>query len=108
MHIPQINDLRTALLLRVIVIDSQPLNDLLHESLCADTPWEVRFVIIQLPILFDYNSINHSLGFAAQLYQVVLDVTKPAFFVEGRQWRSNVVEIFVKFFSCLWTDEQVR
>jgi hypothetical protein len=35
---------------------------------------------------------------------MVSDVTSPAFNVEGRQWRSSVIEVFNYYFSALWAD----
>ena len=38
---------------------------------------------------------------------MISDVTSPAFNVEGRQWRSSVIEIFYHYFAALWADPTV-
>jgi hypothetical protein len=38
---------------------------------------------------------------------MISDVTSPAFNVEGRQWRSSVIEIFYYYFTALWADPMV-
>ncbi|KAF9533011.1 hypothetical protein CPB83DRAFT_806739 [Crepidotus variabilis] len=84
---------RTHLLLRNIVIDSDPFEDIIETSLDPNgSPKEKRL-----------SAIN-------RIFRIVSDVLSPAFFVEGRQWRSSVVPIFYHYFSTLWSDptEEVR
>ncbi|KAH8117558.1 hypothetical protein DFH11DRAFT_1504486 [Phellopilus nigrolimitatus] len=87
-HAQDVNDLRTTLLLRILVVDTRPFEELLKQCFDAYNAWENR------------------LAAATQLFQIILDVTKPSFLVEGRQWRSSVMEIFYRFFSCIWFDER--
>ena len=42
-----------------------------------------------------------------RLFRMISDVTSPAFNVEGRQWRSSVIEIFYYYFTALWADPTV-
>jgi hypothetical protein len=42
-----------------------------------------------------------------RLFRIVLDVTSPFFHVEGRQWRSSVIEVFYRYFGAIWMDERV-
>ncbi|KAJ7285806.1 hypothetical protein C8J57DRAFT_1431486 [Mycena rebaudengoi] len=79
----EISAIRTSFLLRTVVVDSQPLQELLHDWLLPTGQWELR-----------------------RLFRIILDVTSPAFNIEGRQWRSSVTEIFYRFFFALWADEK--
>ncbi|THH33844.1 hypothetical protein EUX98_g253 [Antrodiella citrinella] len=83
--------IRTSFLLRLLVVDSLPFQTLVSELLTSED-WEVR------------------LHTAHRLFQIVTDVTSPAFSVEDRQWRPSVIDIFYFFFSSLWLDdkEEVR
>ncbi|EJD06034.1 uncharacterized protein FOMMEDRAFT_119510 [Fomitiporia mediterranea MF3/22] len=87
MQIPEVNDFRSTLLLRVLVVDARHFEELLREHFGKDDHWETQ------------------LSTATKLFQIILDVAKPSFTVEGRQWRSSVMEIFYRFFSCLWSSE---
>ncbi|TCD71881.1 hypothetical protein EIP91_000013 [Steccherinum ochraceum] len=75
-----VSSIRTSFLLRVLVVDVQPFQMLISDLLESDE-WEI-----------------------------VTDVTSPAFSVEDRQWRPSVIDIFHFFFSRLWLDdrEEVR
>lgn len=42
------------------------------------------------------------------LFRIILDTTSPDFNVEGRQWRSSIVDVFYYYFGSLWTDDRVR
>ncbi|KAF9815310.1 hypothetical protein IEO21_04673 [Rhodonia placenta] len=84
---PEISSIRPALLLRILVVDGYPFQTLL-DSWCGDHSWELR------------------LQAALRLFSIVLDVTSPVFHVEGRQWKTSIVAIFDRFFSCLWMDER--
>ncbi|KAI0362213.1 hypothetical protein OH77DRAFT_1416438 [Trametes cingulata] len=84
----QISTLRTGLLLRTLVVDSQPFQALLQNLFEEGGSWEIR------------------LQAAVRLFRMVEDVTSPAFVVEDRQWRSSVIDIFRYFFSALWEDER--
>jgi hypothetical protein len=44
----------------------------------------------------------------ARLFRIILDVTSPAFNLEGRQWRSSIIEVFYRYFFALWADEKAR
>ncbi|KZT67735.1 hypothetical protein DAEQUDRAFT_712938 [Daedalea quercina L-15889] len=89
---PDISSTRPALLLRVLVVDPNPLHALLDSAFATDNSWEIR------------------LQAALRCFRVILDVTNPTFNVEGRQWRASVVIVFYRFFTCLWADdrEEVR
>ncbi|KAI5122947.1 hypothetical protein M0805_006828 [Coniferiporia weirii] len=92
MHAPEVNDLRATLLLRVLVADARPFEQLLQGYLDGETAWELRFEA------------------ATRLFQIILDITKSSFVVEGRQFRTTIMETFFGFFSCLWSSgqEEVR
>ncbi|KAF9075268.1 hypothetical protein BDP27DRAFT_1315801 [Rhodocollybia butyracea] len=88
----ELSALRTGLLLRVAVVDTQPLHELLETWFQPDGDWELRLAAI------------------VRLFRIILDVTSPAFTVEGRQWRSSITEVFYYYFNSLWTDpkEELR
>ncbi|CAK5277405.1 unnamed protein product [Mycena citricolor] len=83
-----ISSVRTSFFLRVVVVDSQPLQQLLHEWLLPTAQWQQRLLAV------------------TRLFRVVMDVTSPLFNIDGRQWRSSVIEVFYRFFSALWVDEK--
>ncbi|KAJ7774577.1 hypothetical protein DFH07DRAFT_865871 [Mycena maculata] len=84
----EISALRTTFLLRTVVVDSQPLQELLHDWLLPSGNWELRLLAV------------------SRLFRIILDVTSPAFDIEGRQWRSSIVEVFYRYFFALWADEK--
>ncbi|KAJ7109404.1 hypothetical protein C8R44DRAFT_286771 [Mycena epipterygia] len=84
----EISAIRTTFLLRTVVVDSQPLQELLHDWLLPAGPWEIRLLAV------------------SRLFRIILDVTSPAFGIEGRQWRSSIVEVFYRYFFALWADEK--
>ncbi|KAF4615386.1 hypothetical protein D9613_003079 [Agrocybe pediades] len=83
---------RTNLLLRSLLVDSEHFHDIIPGCLASTNPLEIRL-----------SAIN-------KLFRMITDVSSPAFDVEGRQWRSSVIDIFFWFFSALWSDpsEEVR
>ncbi|KAJ3845083.1 hypothetical protein F5878DRAFT_655339 [Lentinula raphanica] len=83
-----ISSLRTSFLLRVAVVDTQPIHGLLEEWFRPDGDWKAR------------------LSALVRLFRIIMDVTSPAFNVEGRQWRSSITEVFYHYFSTLWIDEK--
>ncbi|KAF8590616.1 hypothetical protein K439DRAFT_1382139 [Ramaria rubella] len=87
-----ISDIRTGFLLRLLVVDSQPLDVLLDSFLQTNDKWRVRFQAI------------------TQLFQILLDINSPSFNVQDRQWRTSVVDVINHFFSPLWLDscEDIR
>ncbi|KAI9070388.1 hypothetical protein FKP32DRAFT_1586228 [Trametes sanguinea] len=85
---PEISTIRTSLLLRFLVVDSQPFQALLEHIFAEDSNWEARLEAV------------------VRLFRMVEDATSPAFDVEDRQWRSSVIDIFRYFFSALWDDER--
>ncbi|KAI0928528.1 hypothetical protein AcW1_005746 [Taiwanofungus camphoratus] len=87
-QLPGISTTRTALLLRVLVVDPQPFETLLHELFQANNHWEVHLQAV------------------SRLFRIILDVTSPAFKVEDRQWKSSVIGVFHSFFSSMWTIER--
>ena len=42
-----------------------------------------------------------------RLFRMILDVNHPAFQIEDRQWRPSVIEIFNRYFACIWKDPTV-
>ncbi|KAH7914698.1 hypothetical protein BJ138DRAFT_1143394 [Hygrophoropsis aurantiaca] len=82
-----ISSLRTSLLLRVLVVDPQPFQMLLDRQLHSGS-WESRLAGLM------------------RLFRIVLDVTSPSFHVEGRQWKSSVLDIFYYNFESMWLDEK--
>ncbi|KAF7363482.1 hypothetical protein MSAN_01004100 [Mycena sanguinolenta] len=87
-QVHEISTIRTTFFLRTVVVDSQPLQELLHEWLLPTGPWELRLLAV------------------IRLFHIILDVTSPAFNIEGRQWRSSIIEIFYRYFFALWADEK--
>lgn len=51
--------------------------------------------------------IARSFSAATRLFQIILDVARPSFSAEGRQWRTSVMQIFLHFFSCIWSSDSV-
>jgi hypothetical protein len=49
----------------------------------------------------------NSLLAVTRLFRIILDVTSPDFHVEGRQWRSSIIDVFYHFFRAMWADERV-
>ncbi|KAF9246494.1 hypothetical protein BU15DRAFT_40292 [Melanogaster broomeanus] len=88
-----ISSIRTSLLLRVLVVDVLPFRDLLTQIFRLSTNWESRFV--------------HFIAlFLTRLFRIIMDVTSPAFQIEGRQWRPCVLDIFYYCFQSIWLDEK--
>ncbi|KAF9227889.1 hypothetical protein BS17DRAFT_410421 [Gyrodon lividus] len=83
-----ISSIRISLLLRVLVVDVLPFRDLLTHAFRPSTNWESR------------------LAGVVRLFRVIMDATSPAFQIEGRQWRSCVLDIFYCCFQSIWTDEK--
>ncbi|KAJ7235476.1 hypothetical protein B0H12DRAFT_1141671 [Mycena haematopus] len=84
----EISAIRTTFFLRTVVVDSQPLQELLHDWLLPSGPWELRLLAV------------------IRLFHIILDLTSPAFNIEGRQWRSSIIEVFYRYFFALWADEK--
>ncbi|KAI0302159.1 hypothetical protein BC826DRAFT_987563 [Russula brevipes] len=76
------------LLMRILVVDSQPLDALLQASLSSVTRWESRLQTLK------------------QLFRVILDVINPSFVIEDRQWQPSAIIIFYSYFTALWQDPQ--
>ncbi|KAK7693413.1 hypothetical protein QCA50_002981 [Cerrena zonata] len=79
---------RAALLLRILVVDTQPFQSLLVQQFEGQDDWQLRM---------------QSLSW---LFRMVLDVTSPAFVLDDRQWRPSIIDIFYYFFSALWLDDR--
>ncbi|KAL5490495.1 hypothetical protein ACEPAI_5328 [Sanghuangporus weigelae] len=86
MQVSDTNDLRTALLVRILVADSRQFEEVVMDYFNED--WEARF------------------SAATKLFQIILDVSRPSFSAEGRQWRTSVMQIFLRFFSCMWSSDR--
>ncbi|KAK7020581.1 hypothetical protein R3P38DRAFT_3272569 [Favolaschia claudopus] len=86
----EVSAIRATFFLRTVVVDSQPLQELLHEWLIPSNSWELRLLAV------------------IRLFRIVLDATNPAFNIEDRQWRSSIIEIFYRYFSALWVDDKVE
>ncbi|KAK7019346.1 hypothetical protein R3P38DRAFT_2978554 [Favolaschia claudopus] len=84
----EVSAIRATFFLRTVVVDSQPLQELLHEWLIPSNSWELRLLAV------------------IRLFRIVLDATNPAFNIEDRQWRSSIIEIFYRYFSALWVDDK--
>ncbi|KAF9464728.1 hypothetical protein BDZ94DRAFT_1255766 [Collybia nuda] len=84
----EISSIRTSFLLRTLVVDSQPFQEVLHGCFSSNKDWQQRLLCI------------------TRLFRIMLDVISPSFVVEGRQWRSSVTVIFYYFFHSIWADEQ--
>lgn len=57
--------------------------------------------------LLSISSPVNSLLAVTRLFRIILDVTSPDFHVEGRQWRSSIIDIFYHFFRTMWADDRV-
>jgi hypothetical protein len=103
----EISAIRTTFLLRTVVVDSQPLQELLHDWLLPAGHWEFRSVSLisrDFPIELDIRRLLAVI----RLFRIILDVTSPAFNIEGRQWRSSIIEVFYRYFFALWADDKVQ
>lgn len=87
-----ISTIRTALLLRILVVDVVPFRELLTETFTSSSPWETRLV-----------------G-ASRLFRIIMDVKNPAFQVKDCPWKICVLDIFYFFFQLIWLDkkEEIR
>ncbi|KZV90247.1 hypothetical protein EXIGLDRAFT_720571 [Exidia glandulosa HHB12029] len=79
--------MRMKFLLHVLVVDSQPFENILAEIFMSPD-WELRFQAL------------------TRLFRIILDVTNPQFYVDGHQWRAAVAVVFVYFFEALWRDQK--
>ncbi|KAF8654221.1 hypothetical protein AX16_003745 [Volvariella volvacea WC 439] len=84
----QIASVRTGILLRTLVVDPQPFQELLATCFQPSEEWEERLLA------------------ATRLFRIILDVISPRFVVEDRQWRSSVIDVFFHFFNSMWADER--
>ncbi|THU91128.1 hypothetical protein K435DRAFT_727522 [Dendrothele bispora CBS 962.96] len=84
----ELSSLRTGFLLRVLVVDAQPLRELLHDWFQPSGSWEIRLIAL------------------ARLFRIILDITDPTFTIEDLQWRVNICDIFYYYFKTLWSDEK--
>ncbi|THH16358.1 hypothetical protein EW146_g4274 [Bondarzewia mesenterica] len=84
----EIAAIRANLLLRVLVVYSQPFESLLERTLQACVSWSLRLQAVK------------------RLFRMILDITSPAFTLEDRQWRSSTVCIFYHYFTSMWRDPQ--
>lgn len=75
-------------LMRILVVDPQPLDAFLQTSLSSATHWETRLQTLK------------------QLFRIILDVTNPSFVIGDRQWQSSATIIFHSYFTALWQDPQ--
>ncbi|KAF8077923.1 hypothetical protein FPV67DRAFT_1403007 [Lyophyllum atratum] len=85
---PELSGLRAHFLLRILVVDSEPFQDILETWFLPTSSWERRLLAV------------------TRLFRVILDVTSPSFNIEDRQWQSSVTDIFYYFFISLWSDER--
>ncbi|KAI0306458.1 hypothetical protein B0F90DRAFT_1808156 [Multifurca ochricompacta] len=88
MQSPHLSSLLPNVLMRLLVVDAQPLDALLKTSLSPTTRWETRLRTLK------------------QLFRIILDVINPSFIVEDRQWQSSATIIFYNYFTALWQDSQ--
>ena len=99
--------IRPALLVRVLVVDAQPLQRLLAGLLDMASGWEIRCAVTISYFFFCSADGQSRMETVLRLFRVILDVTSPAFVVEDRQWGPNVIDIFHYFFSSMWNDDRV-
>ena len=98
---------RTNLLLRCLIVDSDPFQDILNSCFNYTTsPSQQRFVLLYVHAAV-VSELYPRLSSVNRLFRMISDVTSPAFNVEGRQWRSSVIEIFYYYFTALWADPMV-
>ena len=98
---------RTNLLLRCLIVDSDPFQDILLSCFnYLTSPSQQRFVLLRSGSVI-LSELYPRLSSVNRLFRMISDVTSPAFNVEGRQWRSSVIEIFYYYFTALWADPMV-
>ncbi|KAG6909693.1 hypothetical protein DXG01_015894 [Tephrocybe rancida] len=85
---PEISELRPHFLLRTLVVDSEPLRNILETSFLQTSSWERRLLAI------------------SRLFRIMLDMLSPSFNVEDRQWQSCLSDVFYSFFTPLWVDQR--
>ncbi|KAF5358295.1 hypothetical protein D9756_001552 [Leucocoprinus leucothites] len=91
-QVPEVAKIRTLVLLRVLSVAPEGFQDILEQRFSHTQGWERR------------------VRSATRLFRVVQDVCNPGFDIDGRQWKSSIVEVFQSFFSLLWSDpkEEIR
>ncbi|KAI6005919.1 hypothetical protein EDD15DRAFT_2384583 [Pisolithus albus] len=96
-----ISTIRTALLLRILVVDVVPFRELLTETFSSSSPWETRLIT---------NFLIIRLVGASRLFRIIMDVKNPAFQVKDCPWKICVLDIFYFFFQLIWLDkkEEIR
>lgn len=52
-------------------------------------------------------TICNSLDAITRLFRIILDVTSEAVVVKDKKWRSSLMPVFYRFFSCIWAEEKV-
>ncbi|KAF8894642.1 hypothetical protein BD779DRAFT_1502197 [Infundibulicybe gibba] len=87
---PEICNIRTSFLLRTLVVDSVPFQNILRDEFLQHEDWQRRLLA------------------ATCLSRIILDVTSPHFNVDDRQWQSSVTDIFCYYFTSLWADENAQ
>ncbi|KDQ07904.1 hypothetical protein BOTBODRAFT_180257 [Botryobasidium botryosum FD-172 SS1] len=88
----EISSMRISILLRLLVVDTEPFRKLLEAQVQLSDDWEIRFQAV------------------TRLFRVILDIKSFEAHIGGRQWHSSIVFIFQYFFPALWQDtrEEVR
>ncbi|KAF8522278.1 hypothetical protein BU17DRAFT_44873 [Hysterangium stoloniferum] len=84
----EICDIRTTFLLRILVVDPQPLDRLLRGFLKPAGKWQLRFQAV------------------TRLFRILLDINSPSFEVQDRQWKTSVSDIINHFFCTMWLDDR--
>lgn len=99
---------RTKLLLRSLIVDSDPFQEILNSCFNYSTSHSHQRFVCSLSSRSLWSELYPRLLGVNRLFRMISDVTSPAFNVEGRQWRSSVIEIFYHYFTALWADATVR
>ncbi|OJA10550.1 hypothetical protein AZE42_03139 [Rhizopogon vesiculosus] len=84
----EVASIRTALFLRVLIVDSQSFHGFLSLMSGPTVAWDIRLLALD------------------RLFRMTLDTTSPDFVVENRPWKHSVIDLFYYAFEPLWADEK--
>ncbi|KAH7103835.1 hypothetical protein BKA62DRAFT_694808 [Auriculariales sp. MPI-PUGE-AT-0066] len=79
--------MRMHILLHVLVVDAQPMENILTDIFCS-SQWERRFQAL------------------TRLFRVIMDITHPEFYLAGLKWQAAVAPLYQLFFEALWQDDR--
>ncbi|OAX44683.1 hypothetical protein K503DRAFT_196614 [Rhizopogon vinicolor AM-OR11-026] len=88
----EVASIRTALFLRVLIVDSQSFHGFLSLMNGPTVAWDIRLLALD------------------RLFRMTSDIASPDFVVENRPWKHSVIDLFYYAFEPLWADgkEEVR